>query len=139
MRPEDVAEVYANSGLSPLVALTISFANSAQCYTIVNDRDEVCGMYGVVNDTLEPIKVGLVWMLASPKLFEGKRQFIKECRTYIDKLQEDYDLLYNYVDERNTVHIRWIEWSGFKIIKRHPEHGVQQIPFLEFVRINPSV
>jgi hypothetical protein len=33
------------------------------------------------------------------------------------------------------VHIRWLKWMGCTFIKRHSTYGVEQRPFLEFVRL----
>lgn len=134
MRPEDIAEVKAYSGLCPLMALSLAIVSSKKCFTIVNDKDEVCGMYGIVQDPMyhESAKI---WMLASPKILLERSSFIRQCRSYIDAIQEDYKLLYNYVDERNTVHIRWLEWCGFRIINRCENFGAQGKPFLHFVRL----
>jgi hypothetical protein len=62
---------------------------------------------------------------------------IKQLRKsyLVQTLQQNYDVLFNLVDERNTLHIRWIQWCGFTFVNRHPALGAEQRPFLEFVRI----
>ncbi|WP_217363646.1 hypothetical protein, partial [Marinobacterium sp. xm-v-242] len=63
------------------------------------------------------------------------RQFLRESREQIKRLCEGYRLVFNFTDARNHVHHRWIKWSGFSIIKKHENFGVEQRPFLEFTRI----
>ena len=80
-------------------------------------------------------RVGAVWMLCSPKILKYRRRFAKESRQWIEAMHQRYDLLWNVVDERNAVHIRWLTWCGFTFINRHETLGVAQVPFLEFVRV----
>ena len=79
--------------------------------------------------------MGTVWLLASPKLLKHGLKLARESRRWVESLQSQYDVLFNLVDERNTVHIRWIQWCGFTVVNRHPALGAEQIPFLEFVRV----
>jgi hypothetical protein len=44
--------------------------------------------------------------------------------------------LWNIVDARNELHIRWLKRFGFVALKKHPQVGPQGLPFFEFVRIN---
>ena len=83
--------------------------------------------------------VGCVWALGSDDLLKVKVGFLRLSKTYLNTLHEDFPFLFNYVDARNKVHIRWIKWLGFKIINVHPKFGVDQIPFYEFVRLKSNV
>lgn len=132
MRSEDVAEVWAANHHTPMTALTLGLLHSDLCYTIEREG-EVIGMFGVAPSG-EP-NVGRPWLLASPKLPEIKREFIEQTPKYIDLFHTRYPLLSNLVDERNALHIRWLKRVGFVFIKRHPHAGVEQRPFLEFVKL----
>ena len=44
-------------------------------------------------------------------------------------------MIWNYVDARNVVHIKWLKWLGFTIINKHNQFGIGRIPFYEFVKI----
>ena len=41
-------------------------------------------------------------------------------------------ILWNFIDSRNTVHLRWIKWCGFKLINKK---YIDKIKFYEFIRI----
>ena len=43
-------------------------------------------------------------------------------------------LLWNIVDKRNTVHLKLLQFLGFKFL-RELTYGPNQIPFIEFCRI----
>ncbi|MBK8189215.1 MAG: DUF2833 domain-containing protein [Vampirovibrionales bacterium] len=134
LRPEDEAEIRAMSGHEPMISLSHGIQFSDLPTTVMDENGSILGMFGAVPAGKNPC-VGVVWMLCSPKIMKHRRQFAKESRQWIEAMHRRYDLLWNVVDERNTVHIRWLQWCGFTIIKRHEALGIEQRPFLEFVRI----
>jgi putative methionine-R-sulfoxide reductase with GAF domain len=134
MREADRMEVKAASGLTPYQALLMGYVNSEICVSIVDDDSTILGMFGVVPTSVSP-STGAVWMLAAKELLKYSKRFAKESRQWVDAVQSGYDLLYNTIDERNTVHIRWIQWCGFTVLRRIPEYGVEGRPFLEFARL----
>jgi hypothetical protein len=127
MRPADQAEVGA-LGYTPLGALAEGFEISDPCLTIVAADGEPIGMFGAV--PWPDRQVANVWLLATEKLVTvTKRQFIRECRAWVDGLNAKYPLLTNLVDARNTVHLRWLRWCGFEFGSPLPINGHQFIPF----------
>jgi hypothetical protein len=135
LRKADRDEIEAASGMEPVDALRVSAELSAPACSIIDndwDEGEVVGMFGCVPD-------GTVWLLAADALVQPplRRQFLRECRTYLDALP--YPLLHNVVDERNKVHIRWLQWMGFTFIGEPILVGPNKLPFRKFVRIQPYV
>jgi hypothetical protein len=137
LRPEDEAEIRAMSGQDPGLSLLHGVRCSDLPTTILDDDGEILGMFGAVSLGDNP-RLGVVWMLCSPKILKHRRRFAKESRQWVDAMQQYYDLLWNVVDTRNTVHIRWLQWCGFTFIQRHEALGVEQRPFLEFVKVKPD-
>lgn len=137
LRPEDKAEVRASSGRTPLEALTISFDLSDPVYTICYSNADPVGMFGVV-PTDEP-GVGAVWMLATPRIESMQFPFLRQCRKWIDHLNDLYPLLYNFVDGRNLVHMKWLRWMNFIFLECHPRYGVEALTFYEFARMKHNV
>jgi hypothetical protein len=134
MRDADVAEVAAFSGSTPEEALSKGLSyQGGITKTICLPNGVPVGMFGVV-PAGNP-RVGVVWMLAANGIKHVQRQFLRESRGAISDLIRDYDLVLNFTDARNTVHHRWIKWSGFTIIKKHENFGKAKLPFLEFTRI----
>jgi hypothetical protein len=122
MRKEDIQEIEASSGLKPLEALINGWELSIHQKTICGDNNEPIAMFGIVLPNV-------VWMLATDKLSEIKIYFLKRCRDYIENLQLTYPLLTNYVDERNTVHIKWLKFCGFKFYETININGYNFIRF----------
>jgi len=133
LRPEDTSEVYAAGGLSPLEALDAGLRHTPSCLSAVNERDEPVAMAGVVPSP-DPM-VGYIWMLATTEIEKHPISFLRLGIKEATIWQSQYPILTNCVDERNELHIKWLRWMGFTFIRRHPEYGHEQRPFLEFVRI----
>jgi hypothetical protein len=114
---------------------------SAPSVTIIGNNGFVVGMYGIVPSQWD--RTGVIWLLGSDELVQKplSRQFLRECRTHLRVLERPFTLLWNRMDERNTIHKRWLEWLGFEFYNRIPEYGVERRPFLEFKKscANPSL
>lgn len=77
---------------------------------------------------------GAIWLLASDDIQKIRFSFLRESRKVVELLNQKYRTLWNYVDCRNELHLRWLKWCGFKFI-RQLKYGVNQKPFYEFIRI----
>ena len=117
LRQEDFQEIKAVSGLSPLV--------------ICNKKNKPVAMLGVVPQGL----FGAIWMVGTEDLKKISLSFIRNCKGVCDVLQKDYQLLNNFVDARNTLHINWLKWMGFTFINKHQQYGIERRLFYEFVKI----
>ena len=134
LRKEDVEEIRAGSGEDPLPALLHSLEVSTPGYAIINNSEEVVGMFGA--GPLPVPRLGFVWMLASPGLVDIQVPFLRQSRRWVEQMHKDVaPVLTNVVDARNEVHIKWLKWLGFTFLKRHEEFGVEKCPFIEFVRL----
>jgi|15BtaG_2_1085339.scaffolds.fasta_scaffold00414_20 hypothetical protein len=134
LRPEDRAECIASHG-DPLECLQRGYENSKYCFTgSVNDKPYM--IFGV-GEVEEHEGAGVVWMLGTTAInAEARFHFLKRSRLCVENLlHKDFPLLFNCVDARNTVHIKWLKWLGFKFINLHLNYGVAKLPFYEFVRI----
>lgn len=135
MRAADVAEVHAASGREPKEVLLQCFFEGRPCMTICDTNDVPVAMWGVV-----PVNamVGGIWLLGTDALVEdGKTRlrFLRQAKSHVDQMQQEYPVLGNCVDARNQVHIKWLRWMGFTFIKEHPNYGAEGRAFLEFVRM----
>lgn len=131
LRKEDVEEIKAVTGNDPETELRASLLHSSECWTIVHE-DAIIGMFGVA--PIEGSEAGAIWLLASDELPKIRWSFLKKTRPFIDYFLTKYPVLTNVVDERNTVHIKWLKWAGFTFTDRHDRFGPQQVPFLEFFK-----
>jgi len=131
LRYEDKREILAHCGLPPYEALYLSFKYSDISFTIVNQKNEPVAIFGI-NDAGN--NVGAIWLLATDKLKDIQYSFLRENKKVIDFLNTKYKILWNFVDCRNSLHIKWLKWCGFKFINKQ-NYGVLNQPFYEIIRI----
>lgn len=134
LRQADLQELQATSPLSPREVLRISAEESIPSCAIIGTSGNIAGLFGAVPSAPS---TGVVWLLGSDELTKGPtlKEFMRRCHGYLDTLHTLYPLLYNCIDERNTVHISWLRHMGFTFIQRHTAYGHEGRPFLEFVRL----
>lgn len=130
LREEDKDEILANSGAPPEMALPAFLSPTTfVCGVLESDTPEIVMGYQTVESAPN---AALVWMLSSPVLFDYPQRFAPVSRAIIDKWHEHYEVLTNFVDARNTRHIKWLEWLGFKMLKRIEKFGAHSLPFYDF-------
>lgn len=134
LRPEDEAEVRAAAGIAPFRALMLGYTTSTECFTIYEEETgRPVGMFG--HRIVEKNVCASIWLLASTHLVQHKWKFLRESRRWLDHIHSQTPLLFNVVDQRNTLHLRWIEWLGFKFIRVIPDYGTEKRPFVEFAKV----
>lgn len=137
LREADKAEIAAMTGSYPESALLRGLEGDV-CVTAVSPEGDPFLMAGVRPSRFP--EAGFVWMLGTDAIENFSIPFLRHARGYLDAFHDIYPLLHNYVDARNTVHIRWLKWMGCTFIQTRPRMGVQGRPFHEFVRIRkPNV
>ena len=70
-------------------------------------------------------------MLGTIDLNFHSRKFLRESRRVVSLLAEEFPVMENYVDARNTASIRWLQWVGFSVYYPKP-YGRDNLPFHRF-------
>lgn len=138
LRHADLREIQAASGEDPLVVLERGIALSEPCYAVLNEAGKPVALFGVVSEPSH-VGVGTVWLLGSDELVRSSFSLLRSCRPWVERLQQRYEILWNCVDARNQIHIRWLKWCGFSIVGLVESYGIEQRPFYEFSRARNSV
>ena len=123
LRQADKEEILASVGLTPYEALMFGYLENVIVFTIVNKNNEPVAIFGI-NDVGQ--NVGAIWLLATDKLKDIQYSFLRENKKVIDFLNTKYKILWNFVDCRNSLHIKWLKWCGFKFINKQ-KRGVLNI------------
>lgn len=110
MRQADRDEVMASGGFTPGQALAKSLRKSSMAWTVLIDgQPEV--MFGV-GDLNILAGVGAAWLLGTDAVERHYISFLRGSKEWRGKLLGRYTVLRNFVDVRNTVSIRWLQWLG---------------------------
>ena len=127
LRYEDKREILDSTGLNPYQALAECFNCSEISLTIVDTKNIPVGIFGVSED-------GAIWLLATPDIKRIRFSFLRESRKVVNLLNHKYKVLWNFVDCRNELHLRWLKWCGFTFLRKL-NYGVNQKPFYEFIKL----
>lgn len=136
IREADRIEIEAthSEDTSILQALFRSYRISTHCWTgILEDDKKPVIIFGVA-----PISVvgqeGAPWLVGTDRVKDCRRQFMQECKGYLDSMQAAYPQeLHNFVDVRNDISIRWLKWLGFEF-DEEVQYGRNGEPFYPFTR-----
>lgn len=97
-------------GLDPLEALREPLAiDGAKTYTIRLDDDPIamCGNVPISDD------MARIWMLGTGGINNNFRPFLRGCKGVINILQDNYDMVENFVPVDHHDTIMWLSWCGF--------------------------
>ena len=137
LRSADLREVSAGTGEPAQDVLAGGIAESDPCYAATDENGRVIGLFGVVPH-LDQKDVGRIWLLGSEDLVQQSFHFARSSRVWIERLQKRYRVLWNWVDARNEVHIRWLKWCGFAMTAVDESYGAERRRFFEFQRIRET-
>lgn len=131
VRQADAEELWASYHLTPAQALKLSYTVLRNtCFTGTADGEPVC-MFGVK----EPSMLGNVacpWMIASNRLEFYSRPFLRMSKRLVQEVwRKEFPVMQNFVDERNVVAVRWLQWVGFSVYYPKP-YGMDNLPFHRF-------
>ena len=122
--PADRREVEEGHGVDAKEAL-IDAVQKPSCVYFVVPNGKTAGMAGVDDG-------GQIWMLCTTAIHDYPMTFVREAKRYVER-QED-KLLWNIVDKRNKVHLKLLQFLGFKFLREF-KHGPNQLTFIEFCRV----
>ena len=123
LRQEDLREVVEGHGYNPTIDIPLDSLKGFCVYFTVPDG-RIAGLAGVGDN-------GCIWMLCTPAIHDFPITFAREAKRFIQSRSES--VLWNYVDKRNTTHIKLLKFLGFRFFEEIP-FGPNQLPFIRFER-----
>jgi hypothetical protein len=120
LRQADAEEIRAATGLSPAFAVAYSIAHSKHAQAVLLD-DKPVALFGV-GESAGPggHLIGIPWLVATDEIERHPVRFFRTSKKIIAGIREKYDCLMNWVDTRNSLSIRWLEWAGFSLGEPQP-------------------
>ncbi|EQB10420.1 hypothetical protein [Novosphingobium lindaniclasticum] len=134
LRTCDLDEIEAMGAVSPDDALRTSVELSSHAWVILGRDGLPVAMFGAAPHPLPG--VGVVWMLGTEGITREAYGIARATRRYFDELNAAYNILWNYIDDRNAASMRWLRWGGFRLIGER-QFGPHQ--FHIFARTNLHV
>lgn len=140
LRDADYEELRACLGdtMDPEEVLRIGIEQSDDPRTVELDGKPIA-IFGVVDVKEDTPTVGCIWMLGTNQIKDIKGQFLRSCKEQLSYQEKPYEVLTNFVDARNVVHIKWLRWMGFTILREVENYGAEKRTFYEFARVNVNV
>ena len=129
MCQRDRDECWAAGHRTPLEAIKESFHASPNAKMGLYKGRVIC-MYGVAEISILS-NIGVPWLLGTDEIEEHAKYFLRQNRYYMNDIKKKYSYLFNFVDARNTVAIRWLKWLGFRVGETQP-FGPDDMPFHKF-------
>lgn len=114
MREADQREIWASSRHTPDVALRKSLELSALAWTCFVDGTPAF-MWGVAGQGGILSEAGAPWLLGTDAIYKVSREFLRQSRAYVDRMQALFPRLENHVHAGNALSIRWLTWCGFTL------------------------
>jgi len=113
VRSEDVAEINALDGSTIRSSLeeTPDLLNNSQVWEV---NGKPVALFGVT-PMRGPMKVGVIWLIATDELHKYTTKFARYCKEVLIKIIKGYGYVFNYIHAENKVSIEWLKWLGFKI------------------------
>ena len=133
LRQADKNECQAATGRKPYDVMADGLKWGDKTLTMVAPTGIPVGLLGVGRSMIED--AGNIWLTATDDIEKYQMTFLRHSKRVLHELQQDYLVLHNFVDARNSLHIKWLKWMGFSFINKFENFGVEQRPFFEFVRI----
>ena len=127
LRQEDLREAVEGHGIQPTIDIPLGSLRGFSVHFTVPDG-RIAGLAGIEDD-------GRVWMLCTPAILDFPLTFAREAKRFIESRTER--VLWNYVDKRNTVHIKLLKFLGFTFLEEVP-FGPNQLTFIRFERWTQS-
>jgi len=138
LRAADLAEIQAAVGWPPEEVLRYGIEVSRPCFAVTHSVGDLLALFGVEPEIRHP-GVGRVWFLGSDAVTANSFAFLRQSKNWIDELHNHYAELWNFIDARNRLQIRWLKWCGFSLVRPVERHGIERRPFYEFRKVRTPV
>lgn len=127
LREQDALEMYNYDRSSPIQAVINSF-NRSMIAMSVEHNNQVVAMFGIMIIDEVPV----LWMLTTSGLKNIGRNFVRNTKSWINKMLEIYPELIGYCDLRNQESIKWLSYSG-ALWRETVNMGIDKMPFKKFI------
>lgn len=116
---QEIEACYGERG-KELYALQRGIEESEICLTISEPQGTPAALLGVVCPSNN---WGRVWLLGTNGIEAWSLRFLRHTKEWLERLNFIYPVLYNAVDTRNTLHVKWLKWCGFQFMNTYQKNN----------------
>ena len=127
LRPADLAELRASMGPQP-AAVLLELSIPGNTYVAVDEHDAPQVFFGAGDPECGAVAI---YMVAAVGIERHAKQILQDAPHWIDVILQG-NTGHNYVDSRNTLHIRWLKRLGAVFTGAHRTFADPEVPFLKF-------
>ena len=109
LREEDRQEVLAAGGMDPRIVFPAYILEGREVFAAGVEGGPPVVLFGCDPVVGEP-DVGIIWLVSTPVLYDHPVEFLKWSKAIFSDFHRRHWTLTNFVDARNTRHIRWLKW-----------------------------
>lgn len=117
MRPEDARECHAMVGPRFHKMLRLEFRASQEAWYAGFAGDKLLCLFGLGRRLTMLSTEAPVWMLATEHLKDHAAPFARHSIGVVQNFIERNSRIFNFVDERNVLAVKWLKWLGFVIME----------------------
>lgn len=133
LRPADLREIHASGYKDPVVSLMEGLRSPDGCY-VATTEDDLPLIIGGTSPSHDPL-LGYIWMMASTDITKHWVTVLRSTETWTNFVRKHYRVLTNAVHEKNTLHIKWLRWSGFVFLRRIEVNGEGFYEFAKLIQL----
>lgn len=136
LRESDILEMKATSGLAPKEGLLKAVEVSDWWRAIKDEKGQVLAVFGVSQIPGVLSGTGSPWFLATDAAMQYRIHFFRLARKWLDRMQEEYPVLVNFVDARHKEALDWVAWLGFEFVQT-TSTGLNGETLIQIIRTRP--
>lgn len=126
LRSADARELHTAHPDKSIEAVLRDAIQKGEAYTLRFGTDSPCVLFGIVKYTS---LIGIIWMVATPRIDGHALSILREASSWIDSWKAKYGVLTNYMEVRNTLHLRWLTVLGATFRRYCNRNGVEVVLF----------
>ena len=117
LREADKNEIKAFNGMGAREGLEFCVENNDEVWIACVEGVPAC-IFGLSESGFEDDdnSSAVIWAMGTDLLFKHKKALHLISRKVINDWLDKYDVLFNYIWEKNEVHIEWLKRMGFTIL-----------------------
>jgi len=139
LRPIELREGWAVSGVDPMDCLALSIYRSRYLWVVTMDG-KICGVFGLTMQMMDGVILGTPWFVSNEEpfsTFKSRGLFLRLSKQIVLFMQSCCDQLTNIVSLENKEAVRWLRWLGFTLDENY-QLTSDRDPELHFVLVRWS-